>query len=99
MTRPSGTQWGTINTAYPYNLATPYVTTYTGLFYVGVNITCTTPPAMVTCSPMAAALVGVAPVLCGTLTTGYSATPPAVTTALSGIGTGNNNFTMYAGLS
>lgn len=98
-TAGSGGLFGTVNTAYTLNLAAPYVTTYTGLFYVGVNQTAGTPPAVVTCTPMAAALTALAPVLCGTLTTGYSATPPAVTTALGGLSTGNNNFTLYAGLS
>ncbi len=94
----TGTQWGSLNTAYTYPLATPYTTTYTGLYYVGVNVTAGTAPTMVTASAMAAGLVSVAPVLCGTVSTGYSATPPAVTTTLSGLG-GNSNFTLYGGLS
>lgn len=90
--------WGATNTAYPLSLGTAYTTTYSGLYYVGISVTAGTAPTMVTASAMAAGLVSVVPVLCGTVSTGYSATPPAVTTALSGL-TGNNNFTMYAGLS
>lgn len=92
------TGWGSTNTAYTYNLGTAYTTTYTGLYYIGVNITAGTAPTLLTCTPMGSALVGVAPTLCGTVSTGYSATPPAATTALSGL-TANINFTMYAGLS
>jgi hypothetical protein len=91
----SGTQWGSTQTAYTYAVATPYVTTYTGLFYLGINVTCGTPPAIVTCTPTAAPLAALTPILCGTLSTGYSATPPAVTTALSGF-SANSNFTMYS---
>jgi hypothetical protein len=90
--------WGAINTAYAYNLTTPYVTTYTGLYFVGMSVTCGTPPAMVTATAMAAPLAALPPVLCATLSTGYTSTPPAVTTTLSGV-TPNANMTLYAGLS
>lgn len=97
-TAGAGGLFGTANTAYPLNLATPYVTTYTGLYYIGVNQTAGTAPTVVTCTPMASALTALTPVLCGTVSTGYSATPPAVTTALSGL-SANNNMTIYAGIS
>lgn len=97
-TSGSGGLFGATTTAYPVNLAAPYVTTYTGLYYIGVNISAGTMPSLITSSPMAAALCALAPVFCGSVSTGYSATPPAVTTALSGL-TANANYTLYAGLS
>lgn len=97
-TAGSGGLFGTAQTAYPLNLAAPYVTTYTGLYYLGVCVTAGTLPTLYTCSPMGSALGALAPVLCGSVSTGYSATPPTVTTALSGL-TANNLFTLYAGIS
>lgn len=97
-TAGSGGLFGTVNLAYSLNLTTPYTTTYTGQYFIGVNITAGTAPVLVTCTAAASALVTLAPILCGTLSTGYSATPPAVTTALSGV-TQNGNFTLYGGCS
>jgi hypothetical protein len=55
-------------------------------------------PAICSAGTTAAPLAGLAPILCGSVSTGYSATPPAVTTALSGL-TANSAYTLYAGLS
>lgn len=94
----TSTTWTATTTAYPLNLAAPYVTTYTGLYYIGINVSAGTMPSIVTATATAAALAGLAPVLCGSVSTGYSTTPPAVTTALSGL-SANSNYTLYAGLS
>jgi hypothetical protein len=90
--------WTAVTTAYPLALTTPYVTTYTGLFYIGINVSAGTMPAICSAGTTAAPLAGLAPILCGSVSTGYSATPPAVTTALSGL-TANSAYTLYAGLS
>jgi hypothetical protein len=90
--------WTVANTSYPLNLTVPYVTTYTGLYYLGLAVTATTQPAMVTSGALSSALTALTPILCGNVTTGYSATPPAVTTALSGL-TANANYTLYGAVS
>lgn len=93
----SGT-WTVANTVYPLNVTAAYVTTYTGLYFIAVNVSATTLPALVTAAATASALAALAPILCGSLSTGYSATPPAVTTVLSGP-TANASYTLYGGLS
>jgi hypothetical protein len=90
--------WTATQTAYALNFTAAYTTTYTGLYYIGINVSAGTLPAMVTGQATASALAALAPVLCGSVSTGYSATPPAVTTALSGLAA-NSNYTLYAGLS
>lgn len=90
--------WTAVQTAYTLAVTAPYVTAYTGLYYVGINVTATTQPAMVTTGGNSSALAALTPILCGSVSTGYSATPPAVTTALSGL-TANSSYTLYAGLS
>lgn len=90
--------WTAAQTAYPLSLGTPYVTTYTGLYYVGLCVTATTQPAMCTTGGLSQALAAISPILCGSVSTGYSATPPAVSTALSGLAS-LSNYTLYAGLS
>jgi len=64
------------------SLVTPYVTTSSGLYYLGINVTATTPPSLnsVISLSTVAALV---PVLTGTSTSSLTDTAPATAGAIS----------------
>jgi hypothetical protein len=77
--------FGGTNTAITTALAAPFTTTYAGLHYVFVNVTATTTPVFAAAPALVnAALGAVAPILCGTSSTGQT-TPPATGTTLTAI--------------
>lgn len=89
----AATVWGTTNTLY--SLATnSYTTTYTGLYYLGVCVVATGMPNIETAGAGGSAgVVGAAPILCGTSSTGQT-TPPSVG-ATMGAFTASVNTTLY----
>lgn len=83
------------NTVTTTALATPFTTTYTGLYYGFVNVTATTVPTFAAAPAVAhAAISTVPPILCGTALTGQT-TPVAVGSSLGTI-TPTTNHQLYA---
>lgn len=80
-TNDTSTAWGT-NAAKTLALTTPYTTTYSGLHYLGINVTATTVPALMAVV-VSSQIHGVAPILNGTSTTGLTDTAPATADALT----------------
>lgn len=72
------------NTIKTLNMVTPYVATYTGLYYVGIMITATTVPTMKgSAAKSASQLSGVAPTLHGSSNTGLTTSVPATANAIT----------------
>lgn len=81
----TGAAYFAANSAITTALASAYTTTNAGLYYVFVNVTATTPPTFAVAPALAHAnLSNVAPVACGSSSTGQT-TPPAVGTALTAL--------------
>ena len=78
----AATVWGTASTVYTLATTAGFVTTYAGLYYVGIMVANSggSQPNMVACTGMAAGITGIAPKLAGPSTgasgTGQT-TPPA----------------------
>lgn len=67
-------------------LTTPYVTTYSGLHYLGIMVAAATPPTIQSISSLSPTL-GVAPIVNGFADTGLTTTAPSTATALTATGT------------
>jgi hypothetical protein len=82
----TSTAWAA-NTAKTLALAAPFVTTYSGLYYLGVMVKATTPPTLVGTAAQAG-VVGLTPKLAGTSTSGLTnpASAPSVAAALTTLG-------------
>jgi hypothetical protein len=90
----AATVWGTINTAYTLAMQTPYVTTYAGLYYLGVMVT-ESAGQMPTFSCCATLLAGVlSSPLPGGPSTGSLTTPgtPGTTTYAAPSSTGRPQY-------
>ena len=87
--------WGAANTlvTLPTNA---YTTAYSGLYYVGVMVAATTPPRFTCGIATATALVGAAPVLYGTSSTGQTTPPTTGTTMAALVSAGASNWNFYA---
>lgn len=86
----TGAAFFAASTLQAFALAVPYVTTYSGYFYVVFNATATTPPTLSGNTPPAG-IASVAPIVCGTSNTGLT-TPTAVGTALTALTAGLVQF-------
>ena len=83
------TAWAA-NTLKTLNIATPYTITQTGLYYLGCMVAAGTMPSMLGVTiPVSVNLLGQAPILHGTSTTGLTTTLPATAAAIT-IGTGTS---------
>lgn len=66
------------SSAHDFTLTSTFVTTYSGLHYVGVNVVASTMPSLFSLSAGNAILLGVAPILAGnTSDTGLTSTAPS----------------------
>jgi hypothetical protein len=84
----TSTAWGT-SAAKTLNLSAPFVTTYTGLYYVGICVVASTIPTLRGVSAAVNDHTGIAPRMCGPSTTGLtdpaSCPDPAGAPAASGV--------------
>jgi hypothetical protein len=95
--KTGATYFSSTQTAVTTALTSPYTTTTAGLFYVFVNVTAGTTPLFAAAAAVEnAALSALAPVLCGSSSTGQT-TPPTVGTALTAL-TGTAGHLFYAWL-
>jgi len=79
------TYFGGTQTAVATPLAAPFTTTRAGLHYVFVNVTATTTPVFAAATALEnAGLSNLAPIACGSSSTGQT-TPPAVAAALTAL--------------
>lgn len=62
-------------------LSSPFITTYSGLYYIGVMVTATTVPNLMGVASGGSANTGLAPILTGTSTTGQTGVPALPFTA------------------
>jgi hypothetical protein len=87
------TVWGATNTPYTLNFAAPILTTYGGVYYVGVMVAAaTTMPTFVGSAASVAGAFAGAPIMGGTSDTGLT-TPPAIPHQFGAItAQGNCNF-------
>lgn len=69
---------------FTQSLQTAYTTTYSGLYYIGFNVTATTPNTLMG-AISATAATNVAPILAGTSTTGLLGTAPSQAIALTAV--------------
>lgn len=91
----TGAAYFAANTVTTTAIATPFTTTYTGLYYGFVNVTATTVPTFAAAPAMThAAISTVPPIMCGTALTGQT-TPVAVGSSLGTI-TPTANHQLYA---
>lgn len=88
------TTWSPANTKITLPVSS-YVTTYTGLYYVGFCTTSTTEPSFFASAAYSTVPSIIPPILMGSITTGYTTTPPAVGTTLGTVG-GNAFFNYLA---
>lgn len=75
----AATVWGTASTEYSIALSAPYVTTYSGLYYIGIMVanSAGSQPNLIASATQAAGITGAAPILCGATATTGQTTPPA----------------------
>jgi hypothetical protein len=67
----------TASVIHTFALSSSFVTTYSGLHYVGVNVVASTMPSIISVTVLLAAYTGLAPILCGNTTdTGLTGTAP-----------------------
>lgn len=66
-------------------LSSPYTVPTSGLYYAGVMVTAATPPNISAQANTATALMGLAPILGGSSTTGLTTTAPATAAALTAV--------------
>lgn len=92
----AATVWGTAGTAYTLPFGTPYRTTYSGVYYIGIMVaeSAGTMPLMTGAASPAGGISGATPVLAGTSSTGQS-TPPAIGATMTTIGS-NGGYQFYA---
>jgi hypothetical protein len=77
----TSTAWGS-NTVKTLTLASPVTTTYSGLYYLGINVTASTVPTFIT-TPASSVAVAVVPILSGSADTGLTTTAPATATTIT----------------
>jgi hypothetical protein len=82
--------WGT-NTVKTLNLASAFITTYSGLHYLGVCVTATTPPSIATPQLGNATAWSAAPRLCGATSSGQTI-PMTVGATLAGFAGGGGLY-------
>jgi len=70
----TSTAWAA-TTVKTLNLTSPYTTVNEGLFYVGILVAATTPPSLLATTGVTTAVTGLAPILCGSSSTGVTALP------------------------
>jgi len=87
----AATVWGTVNTPQSLALAAPYVTTYAGLYYLGVMVaeSAGTMPTFNCIAPLQGG-INIAPYLGGTSTTGLTTPGTPGTTTYAAITSGNS---------
>ena len=79
----TSTAWGA-NSIKTLNLTAPYTVPSTGLYYIGVSVTATTPPTLKgQAAPSGSQLRGLAPILGGTSSTGLTSALPNPAAAIT----------------
>jgi hypothetical protein len=89
----SGTWLSVVNTPYSLPVAAPYVTAYTGLYYLGMMAAATGMPSMLVVANQMLALVAAAPVLGGSSSTAQT-TPPSAGASVTAI-TAATGYSFY----
>lgn len=77
------TAWAA-NALKTLNLTSTYTITATGLYYLGIMVAATTTPSLSGANTNAV-ITGIAPIICGTSTTGLTDTAPNPAAALTGL--------------